>query len=258
MKSLVTDSGIACQVTGEGPAMLLISGLGGNASFWSAAVERLATEFQVITFDYPGVGESAPVQSHSIPAIARAATDVMDLCHVKKAVVAGHATGSLVAQTLALDNRQRCDGLVLSAGWAKADRRFRDLMLLRRHMLQTLGSRAYSLLSGLLAYPNDTYNETIASDAAPDLSDPHTHDEATISRIDMLLAYSRADELSELSIRTLVVGAIDDAVVPFEHSKDLASLVAGAQLVNVTGGHFFPITNAQQYVETVRNFMGHV
>jgi aminoacrylate hydrolase len=255
MKAFVTNSGIACQVEGEGPAMLLISGLGGHGSFWNAAVEHLATQFQVITFDHPGVGKSTPVERHSVSTIARAAIDVMDLCRVERAVIVGHSTGSLVAQTLALDNRERCSALVLSGGWAKADKRFRDLFMLRSYVLKTLGNRAYSLLSALLAYPNETYNELIAGDAAPDLSGPGTHDEHTVSRIEMLLNYSRAAELPQLSIRTLVVGAIDDAVVPIEHSKELASLVPGARLVETGGGHFFPKTNTRQYVEVLRDFV---
>lgn len=256
MNSLVTETGIAYQVSGDGPALMLISGLGGHASFWDTVRDGLANEFKVIAFDHPGVGKSLPVVEHSIKAIAQAALDVMDGAGIQKATVVGHSTGSLVAQTLALDARERCDKLVLSGGWAKVDRRFRDLFLLRRHVLDQLGSRAHAVMSALFSYPNGLYNDTMASETSPDF-DPHKASDAqtVVQRIDMLLNYSRIDDLRSLSIETVAIGAEDDMVVPVGHTHELASLISGARCVVTTGGHFFPKTNTEPYVDILKQLM---
>ncbi len=48
--------------TGEGEAVLFVSGLGGMAGFWAAQVEAFSPSFRVLTLDQRGIGgsEGAP------------------------------------------------------------------------------------------------------------------------------------------------------------------------------------------------------
>eukprot|EP01031_Cornospumella_fuschlensis_P021529 gene21529-26372_t len=47
---------LAVSITGEGPGLLLVSGLGGTAAFWSKLVPALAPHFRVAVLDQRGVG----------------------------------------------------------------------------------------------------------------------------------------------------------------------------------------------------------
>ena len=49
---------IAVTIEGQGPALLLVTGLGGTARFWAPAAARLAATHTVISFDHRAVGAS--------------------------------------------------------------------------------------------------------------------------------------------------------------------------------------------------------
>ena len=46
------------EISGEGEPLVLVSGLGGDLTFWSSSMECLSSEFQVIVFDTRGIGKT--------------------------------------------------------------------------------------------------------------------------------------------------------------------------------------------------------
>lgn len=240
---------------GQGRAVLLISGLGGQAAFWQPIVAELSGAHRVISFDHPGVGGSPLDGPPSIPGIVEAALRLLDQRDLESVHVVGHSTGSLVAQSLALDHPQRVRSLVLSSGWAQPDKRFEDFFAYRKLLLERLGGVAYTALTRLLAYPSEWYAEQFAVAEALDFEAPSTVDVAMVgARIDMLLGYSRKAELANIRCPALVVGAADDYVIPFHHARELAGLIPGASLRELSGGHFTPVTRTAGFAALLRNF----
>jgi aminoacrylate hydrolase len=250
-----TGSGVYYEAVGSGDAILCIAGLGGHASFWRPVAELLSARFRVISFDHPGVGSSAKVVSQRIPLIAEAALEVLDAEGVSNAHMVGHSTGSLVAQTLALDHRARCRKIVLSGGWAKPDRRFRDLFVLRSLMLEKLGTRAHSAFARLSGYDAQWYEQHVAAGPLQFEGEDQFDVQTVLHRIDMLLGYERSDELSCLEIESLILGARDDFIVPFYHSEDLARRIGNAMIVEAEGGHFFPQVDPEAFANHVAAFL---
>jgi aminoacrylate hydrolase len=244
------------EVVGTGDALVLISGLGGLGGFWKPLVLQLAERFRVFTFDHPGVGKSRTLATQTIPAIAEAVLAVLDRENVSTAHIVGHSTGSLVAQTLALDHAARCERIVLSGGWAKPDRRFRDLFAFRRYLLERVGPSAYNALSRIGGYDGRWYDENLAGERAPDFDAPAETDVRTVlARIDMLLGYDRAEDLGTLRKDVLVIGAEDDFIIPFYNSQDLSRRIAGSQLEQQGGGHFFPQVHPKAFSMLVTSFL---
>ncbi|MFJ3486851.1 alpha/beta fold hydrolase [Pseudomonas sp. NPDC090202] len=240
---------------GSGPAVVLISGLGGLAAFWEPVVALLRDDYRVITFDHPGVGQSGIDGLPNIPGIADALLGILDDKDIQRAHLVGHSTGSLVAQTLALDHPERVASVVLSSGWARPDKRFEDFFAYRKYLLERLGGTAYNALTRLVAYPSSFYGEHFAEAAALDFDQPSTLDTAmTQARMDMLLGYSRRAELPSLKLPVAVIGAADDYVIPFHHSQELAAVIPGARLHELSGGHFAPVTRTQPYTVLLRQF----
>ncbi|MBN3854005.1 alpha/beta fold hydrolase [Paraburkholderia sp. Ac-20340] len=243
-------------VAGDGDALVLISGLGGLGAFWKPVVPLLAERFRVVTLDHPGVGKSSTREGQTIPGIAEAVLAVMDRERIQTAHFVGHSTGSLVAQTLALDYTSRCERVVLSGGWARVDKRFRDLFAFRRFLLETNGVAAYNALSRIGGYDGRWYSENLASDSAPDFSAEQEADVATIvKRLDMLLGYERVADLAALHKDVLVIGAADDFIVPFYNSEDLVRLIPAAELKQLDGGHFFPQVHPKAFAMCVTSFL---
>ncbi|HEY1347016.1 MAG TPA: alpha/beta fold hydrolase, partial [Streptosporangiaceae bacterium] len=53
-------AGLAYEVTGEGPAVVLVHGFGLDMRMWDPQVEHLAARFRVVRYDCRGFGASGP------------------------------------------------------------------------------------------------------------------------------------------------------------------------------------------------------
>lgn len=240
---------------GAGEAVVLVSGLGGLSAFWQPVVNELVGDYRVITFDHPGVGQSGIVGKPTIPGIVDALLSVLDSCGIERAHIVGHSTGSLVAQAMALDHSHRVKSIVLSSGWTKPDKRFLDFFAYRQFVLANLGGTAYNAMTRLVAYPSSWYGEQFAVDETLDYSAPSEVDvDMTQARMDMLQNYTRRDELKNIALPACVIGAQDDFIIPYHHSEELASLIPSAKLIELSGGHFAPVTRTYVYTSLLRNF----
>src|SRR2546428_8368941 len=140
---------------GDGPPLMLVSGLNGVASFWVKQVPVLAKDFRVIVHDHRGTGQSTHSRiGYSVDQMAADVLKLMDALGIGSAHVAGHSTGGAIGQILAEDHPARVRSLVLSATWAGPDPYFRRLFESRKAILQTMGVEAYLRASVLsLATP---------------------------------------------------------------------------------------------------------
>lgn len=235
---------------GQGDPLLLISGLSGLGAIWNALMQNMPTH-RTITFDHPGIGASPPAPEQTIDGIVQASLEVMDELEIEAAHILGHSTGTLVAQSLALDYPQRVSRLVLSSGWAAPDRRFRDLFTLRKTVLGTLGPTSYQTLGNVLGYPSQHY------DLLNTPTQPFNAQQIEVitERIDMLLEYNRAEDLRSITQPTLVLGAYDDAIVPFHHADELAEAIPQAVLRELSGGHFTQYVRPEEYACILAEFL---
>jgi pimeloyl-ACP methyl ester carboxylesterase len=104
-------------VEGDGPAILLIMGLGGNIEMWRPLERELHQRgFQTIAYDASGTGHSpprlVPLRPHGL---ARQAAHLLDALGLPDADVLGVSFGGGVAQELALRNPHRVRRLVLAS-----------------------------------------------------------------------------------------------------------------------------------------------
>jgi 3-oxoadipate enol-lactonase len=101
---------------GHGPCVLLIMGLGMNATGWWRTVPVLAESRRVVSFDNRGVGRSdRPPGQYSVAQMADDAVAVLDAAGERSASVYGISLGGMIAQELALRHPEWVDALVLGA-----------------------------------------------------------------------------------------------------------------------------------------------
>jgi pimeloyl-ACP methyl ester carboxylesterase len=103
--------------TGAGAPVLLVMGLGMNATGWWRTVPILAgAGLRVLTFDNRGVGRSGrPPGPYSMDSMADDAVAVLDAAGEPAAHVYGISLGGMIAQRIALRHPDRVDRLVLGA-----------------------------------------------------------------------------------------------------------------------------------------------
>jgi pimeloyl-ACP methyl ester carboxylesterase len=113
---------IAYQISGSGPALVLLHGFLESKLIWNDFAEILQNDFTVITIDLPGHGDSELIDgTHSMKLMSETVTAVLEAERIKKAVIAGHSMGGYVALQFAADNEKHVKGLVLFHSNANAD-----------------------------------------------------------------------------------------------------------------------------------------
>jgi pimeloyl-ACP methyl ester carboxylesterase len=105
---------IAYRRTGSGPPMILCNRFRGIMDSWDPAfVDALAQHFDVITFDYSGLGLSSGPAPTDITSMAKDVDDLAAGLGLDSAVMVGWSLGGLVAQTVLSRFPQRVHHLVL-------------------------------------------------------------------------------------------------------------------------------------------------
>jgi aminoacrylate hydrolase len=236
---------------GTGPALLLISGLGGTANFWNPCVPALAAHYRVIRLDQRGIAKSSRGTAPcTIDQLAQDCFSVLDHCGVDQAIVVGHSTGGCIAQTMALLAPARVRACIFSATWGKPNRHRQELFSTRREMLfkDPVGYACSSVFMGHDAnwlnhhwsvLENARANAPVTAEAQHIISE----------RLDALMAFDRSAEVHRITVPTLVVGARDDLIVPSFLQEELATLLNHADLHLLEhGGHFFPVTRTNIFI----------
>jgi (E)-2-((N-methylformamido)methylene)succinate hydrolase len=102
------------QVEGAGPPVMLIHGVGADASSWDAVVPALTPRFTVLRLDLRGHGRSGHVDAAlSLDDFARDVADVLDVTAMPCANIVGFSLGGMIAQLMGLDYAARVNRLVL-------------------------------------------------------------------------------------------------------------------------------------------------
>ncbi len=113
----------AFRIAGDGPALLLIHGIGDNSSTWREIIPHLARKYTVIAPDLLGHGRSdKPRSDYSVAGYANGVRDLLSVLGIDRVTVVGHSLGGGVAMQFAYQFPQLIDRLVLvSAGGVTKD-----------------------------------------------------------------------------------------------------------------------------------------
>lgn len=92
----------AYRIAGQGPAVLLIHGIGDNSTTWLDVIAHLASRHTVIAPDLLGHGRSdKPRADYSVPAYANGMRDLLAVLGIDEVTVVGHSLGGGVAMQFA-------------------------------------------------------------------------------------------------------------------------------------------------------------
>ncbi|MHC1562240.1 alpha/beta fold hydrolase [Actinomycetospora sp. C-140] len=97
----VNGKELAVEVDGDGPAVLLVHGLGGTSTFFQPQVAALAERFTVIRPDMEGSGRSPATGTLSIEGFANDLAALLEALDAGPARVVGHSMGTITVRSLA-------------------------------------------------------------------------------------------------------------------------------------------------------------
>ena len=100
------------EVHGEGEPIVLITGLGGEISFWKKYIPQLSKRFKVVVLDNRGAGETEyPPTLFTMRTLADDVASLMAHLGLERYHVLGWSMGGNVAQKIALNHPERVGSL---------------------------------------------------------------------------------------------------------------------------------------------------
>lgn len=133
---------LAVEIDGEGPAVLMVHGLGGTSNFYQIQADALADRFTVIRVDSAGAGRSPVADGISIQSHADDVVAVLDQLGIDSAALVGHSMGTLVVRDLAARHPARVSKLVLLGAVAPPTDAVRKAQRDRAVLLRDQGTAA--------------------------------------------------------------------------------------------------------------------
>jgi pimeloyl-ACP methyl ester carboxylesterase len=247
--------------SGAGEPVLLIMGLGMNATGWWRTVPVLAERFRVIAFDNRGVGRSPrPPGPYAIEELADDAMAVLDAAGERSAHVYGISLGGMIAQHVALRHPDRVRSLVLGATTpggkhaVPAAPEVQAFLRLRGQMTAEAAVWGSVPINYGPATRRDGGNR-IAQDIERRLRYP-IQSEPYAAQLAAALGHDTFDRLPEIEHPTLVVHGEDDVLVPPGNGRLLADRIPGAELRLYPGAAHLYFTDEERVDRDVRDWLG--
>lgn len=228
--------------SGQGPAVLLIQGVGAGGGGWKPQVDHLSRCFEVVTYDNRGFGRSPfDKKSFTIEDLAEDARELMDSVGWERAHVVGHSMGGLIAQQLAVSHPGRVKSLSLLCTFSKGAEATRLTWPILVMGLQTrIGTKAMrraamlrmvlskkGLASGDLTETARLYGEMMGRDLAD--SPP-----VILKQMGAMSRHDLSSSLAALAkIPTLVMSASEDPIAEPDFGRALAEAIPGARFVEI-------------------------
>jgi aminoacrylate hydrolase len=260
MPSIVTNGiNTHYEIYGSGPALLLVSGLGGTGAYWAPQIEAFAAHFTVVTYDQRGAGASDhPDEPYSIAQLADDLHALIDGLQLQRPLLIGHSTGGAIGQVLAAREPELLAGMVQYASWSKSDAYFNWCFRMRRALLEGSPLEEYVHGSALFLYPPEHVRDHAAALSPALLASVARFParQTILRRIDAIMAHDASAQLDKIQIPTLVLCATDDILTPPYQSRLLAEAISGAELkVVARGGHSFSETESEIFNRIVLDFL---
>jgi 3-oxoadipate enol-lactonase len=240
------------------PAVLLLHGLGADASSWTLQIPALmGAGYRPIAPDTPGFGRSPYLGGGwSIRRVAADMADLLKELQTGPAHVVGLSLGGTVAQQFALDTPHLTRKLVLVSTFAvlRPDSLSGWLYFMQRFILvNTLGLSAQAKVVAQRIFPDpgsEQYREMLVETISH--ADPRAYRKAMAS----LGLFNSLKRLREIKAPTLIVTGANDTTVTTARQQLLVDGIPGAQQVTILeAGHAVPVDQANRFNRELLAFL---
>jgi pimeloyl-ACP methyl ester carboxylesterase len=253
------------EIQGDGPPLVLITGLSYSVWYWQALAPLLARHFRVITFDNRGVGASdAPPGPYSASMMAADTAGLLDALEIDRAHIFGHSMGGYVAQALALEHPQRVSQLILASTNFGGPNQVPPSAEAMAILTDVSGDPVERFRRGLtistapdFAANNQSFIEEWLAYRAENPIDPVAYQAQLGVGLGLLAPGAAFDgRLQQIEVPVLLLVAEYDGVIPPENGSHMAEQIAGSQVITLSGaGHHFPLEIPERTADVVTHFL---
>jgi len=259
----IGDLDMYYELDGEGPPLVMIMGLSGDAGWWEPSTVRiLSRDFRVLRFDNRDAGRTTgPASSYTIKDMALDTVRLMDHLGLEKAHILGISMGGMIAQELALNYPDRVARLVLGCttpGLRTGVAPSSEVLKIMTASQEGLPAwKVAAQLAKVTLAPGWMLTHfwrlpglVLRTGRHPIRPDGYARQLVAIG------GFEAGDRLPALKIPTLVIHGDRDVLLPPENGRILSGLIPGARLVIYEGAaHGFSTERPRLFARTVRDFL---
>lgn len=255
----VRKARVAYRVDGSGPALVLVSGTGGDLhSNWDHLVAPLAGQRKVIRVDYSGSGQTqdgggaltVEMLAEQVLAAARAGgAAAFDLL--------GYSLGAAVAAHIAAEHPRLVRSLVLLAPFVRGDEPRIRLQFDLWQQLIRMDPAAFArlvLLNGfspafLRGFDDKQINEWVELICRSNRWDGMLRQIELDARLDI------GEQIRKIGRPTLVIGCSQDHIIGAEPARAMADAIPQARYAELDAGHMAPFERPAELLQLVDEFL---
>jgi len=244
-------------VAGRGHPLLLLMGQSVGPLGRDRLLADLGAHYSVVRHDQRGTGRSEKVpEGAAIETLAADALGVLDAAGIARAHVLCHSTGCGMGHVLAAKHPDRVSALVLAAPWSHADEHLTAIQELRKAAAVALAPDQYERFNALLLFPPEYRREHAQAFADAAARARPQNAAAIAARLDAILAFDARPLWPAIRCPTLAMVSPDDQVMPRWFGIEASRAITGARVIETDGGgHMFPETRTEAWLEAVRGFL---
>ena len=253
---------------GEGPAVLLVHGLGGSWRNWLENIPALSRNHRVVALDLPGFGHSPlppePITMKAYGDLVVAFADELELD--QETALVGHSMGGVSSTEAVIEAPERFSSLTLVAAagitFAKVSQTRKELTKTAMRVLlpiasarseRSLGRKRLRTASfvGVIAHPSMISREMLWELTAYGITAP-----GMIQAAYAMAGYDTRHRLSEITLPTLLIWGEQDRLVPVGAAHAYAKRIKTSEmhLVGDTG-HMVQMERPLRFNQVLEDFI---
>jgi 3-oxoadipate enol-lactonase len=242
----------------DNPVMMMLHGIGGAAESFTPQMQAFSDDFNVVAWNMPGYGKSAPLQPLSFEALAEALAELMDDIDAATSHIVGHSIGGMVAQQFVAGYPEKVSSLTLVATSAAFGGRDGDFQ--RRFIADRLGpldrgasmnELATSIIDSLTGDNPDPDTIQLAYRTMAGVS------EATYrANMELLVTFDLRQNLGRIHVPVLLVAGEKDTNAPPVVMEKMGTFIPDARFECIKGaGHLVNLEQPAAFNDVLRNFL---
>lgn len=240
---LVKSNGIEVyfEERGKGEPLILIMGLGADASLWAEHVKAYEKHFRCVLIDNRGAGRSdKPVGPYTSLTMAKDVIGVMDALEIQNAHISGISMGGAIAQEIALDSPERVKSITLVSTWPKCDAYMKRIFEMFKSLIQTSDPITFGRMLQLWIFTSGYHNSNLDDLLRrEELSITNVYPmpvHAFMAQCDACIQHDAFERLESIGVPVLITAGDEDIFTPVRFSRSIAEKIRNSELYIIKGG----------------------
>ncbi|MEN9561373.1 MAG: hypothetical protein RIQ56_646 [Candidatus Parcubacteria bacterium] len=246
------------EIDAQKRTLVFVHGLSGSLSAWYAYEELLTSEYNMVSLDIRGHGESFQPSSFAQYDPSASAEDVARLLahlNVRDAILISHSYGTIVAIEFLAKDLPCLGAIFINPVFGLTQRRF---FKVARFVITSLAALAMHVRGAKRGTRTDYTKFTPASDL--DLrrigADIHHMSVRSYVLTFAKIFNTNRDSLWErIRVPSLIIHGNSDSIVPLSSAEALCRVMKQGELHVISGNHILPLNNTREVASEIKRFV---